>query len=456
MVVETQAANVMGGKTARACDACMRRRARWYCAADDAFLCQSCDSSIHSANQLARRHERVRLRTCSTSPPFSLSSSSVQSPTDKTTGEAIGTPVWYQGFTRKARTPRSLLGKSIQRKKVFNVVEDDLYLDSNSNDPLVPELGSEDGSFSFSSVDENEENLSCRVPVFDFPDMEIDVKGNNIDENSFDCVPNLNTINGGDCNEEQMGDELNGFLPLDMDLAEFALDMESLLGEESCVNVKELGFLEFKEESDRIEVNIDAALKSVKDEEEEAGLGEAFRWNLDYGSSVLGGKREEEQEEKSRNGGLSSDGSNGEEECMDEKGVKKKKKNAFLRLDYEAVITAWHSQGSPWTTGRRPEFSPGDCSPDCLLGRFMCPIHVINRSEEAATAVGSMPSRQGRGGGGGSDGEREARVLRYREKRRTRLFAKKIRYEVRKLNAEKRPRLKGRFVKRTTFLAAPS
>lgn len=51
------------------------------------------------------------------------------------------------------------------------------------------------------------------------------------------------------------------------------------------------------------------------------------------------------------------------------------------------------------------------------------------------------------------DGGREARVLRYREKRRTRLFSKKIRYEVRKLNAEKRPRMKGRFVKRTNFSA---
>jgi hypothetical protein len=40
------------------------------------------------------------------------------------------------------------------------------------------------------------------------------------------------------------------------------------------------------------------------------------------------------------------------------------------------------------------------------------------------------------------DGGREARVMRYREKRRTRLFSKKIRYEVRKLNAERRPRMK--------------
>lgn len=52
-----------------------------------------------------------------------------------------------------------------------------------------------------------------------------------------------------------------------------------------------------------------------------------------------------------------------------------------------------------------------------------------------------------------TDGGREARVSRYKEKRRTRLFSKKIRYEVRKLNAEKRPRMKGRFVKRASFAA---
>lgn len=39
-------------------------------------------------------------------------------------------------------------------------------------------------------------------------------------------------------------------------------------------------------------------------------------------------------------------------------------------------------------------------------------------------------------------GQREASLLRYKEKRQSRLFAKRIRYEVRKLNAEKRPRMK--------------
>lgn len=68
------------------------------------------------------------------------------------------------------------------------------------------------------------------------------------------------------------------------------------------------------------------------------------------------------------------------------------------------------------------------------------------------------------GGGGGYEGlmgmgdaaGREAKVSRYREKRRTRLFSKKIRYEVRKLNAEKRPRIKGRFVKRPAPFLGPT
>lgn len=42
----------------------------------------------------------------------------------------------------------------------------------------------------------------------------------------------------------------------------------------------------------------------------------------------------------------------------------------------------------------------------------------------------------------GGGGMREASVLRYKEKRRTRLFSKKIRYQVRKVNADRRPRMK--------------
>ncbi|KAL5208089.1 hypothetical protein ABZP36_032524 [Zizania latifolia] len=45
--------------------------------------------------------------------------------------------------------------------------------------------------------------------------------------------------------------------------------------------------------------------------------------------------------------------------------------------------------------------------------------------------------------------EREARLMRYREKRKNRRFDKTIRYASRKAYAETRPRIKGRFAKRT-------
>lgn len=48
-----------------------------------------------------------------------------------------------------------------------------------------------------------------------------------------------------------------------------------------------------------------------------------------------------------------------------------------------------------------------------------------------------------------SAADREARVLRYREKRKNRKFEKTIRYASRKAYAEARPRIKGRFAKRT-------
>lgn len=53
------------------------------------------------------------------------------------------------------------------------------------------------------------------------------------------------------------------------------------------------------------------------------------------------------------------------------------------------------------------------------------------------------------GDGGAPVMDREARVLRYREKRKNRKFEKTIRYASRKAYAETRPRVKGRFAKRT-------
>nr|AYH52110.1 zinc finger protein BBX15 [Fragaria x ananassa] len=425
-------ANVVGGKTARACDSCIKKRARWYCAADDAFLCQACDSSVHSANQLARRHERVLLKTAS----------SIKSSTDSGSCDKSEVPSWHRGFTRKPRTPRQ--GKSAAPRNRF---------------PLVPEVGADDLSYE----ENEEEQLLYRVPIYDPVVAELcsspnsntvsnDVNGN---ESKAVSMPNYYGVGNGNSPSS------HGFdLPSDMDLAEFAADVDSLLGkgldDHECFGMEGLGLMDCHEkESTTTE---EGSTRRVKVEDEEDAymacqaeteidlMREPFVLNFEDYDSPASWAEDEEEEEEDHKLGVRMSHSETKSSSQEHKSCKKRK--IFLRLDYDEVITKWDSQsnGSPLAFGDRP-----DIDSDCLLD-FMgtasgaellhYPYGDLNR------VIGLHPTM--------TDGGREARVSRYREKRRTRLFSKKIRYEVRKLNAEKRPRMKGRFVKRASFAATGS
>ncbi|CAA7060321.1 unnamed protein product [Microthlaspi erraticum] len=94
-----------------------------------------------------------------------------------------------------------------------------------------------------------------------------------------------------------------------------------------------------------------------------------------------------------------------------------------LNLDYNGVLEAWSDKASPFS--------------DEIMGLEAAGIDVHARLGEIDLF--------------GENGMREASVLRYKEKRKNRLFSnsKRIRYQVRKLNADQRPRMKGRFVRRT-------
>ncbi|KAG2310768.1 hypothetical protein Bca4012_025280 [Brassica carinata] len=92
----------------------------------------------------------------------------------------------------------------------------------------------------------------------------------------------------------------------------------------------------------------------------------------------------------------------------------------MLRLDYDGVLEAWSDKTTPFG--------------DEILGSEVTGADVNARLAQIDLF--------------GDSGVREASVLRYKEKRQNRLFSKKIRYQVRKLNADQRPRVKGRFVRR--------
>ncbi|VVA94489.1 unnamed protein product [Arabis nemorensis] len=392
-------ANAVGGKTARACDSCVKRRARWYCAADDAFLCHTCDGSVHSANPLARRHERVRLKVASPGKHRHGSSS----PPHRAT--------WHQGFTRKARTPRG-------GKKSHSMVFHD----------LVPEMSTEEQNY------EVEEQLIFQVPVLnpmvkeqclnesvetkiDFPMMSVCFKSSDEEDD-----------NGESC--------LNGLFPTDMELAQFTADVETLLGggiDREIHAMEELGLGERlkieKEEEEEV------AIREVCDLDEAETAPFEISFDYEYSHKTTFDEEENEKEDVMCMGANENSGRIKEET---------KEKALMLRLDYDGVISTWGGQGTPWTAREPPEIDLDMvCFPTNSTGENGAEIHPHNHFRGLGLHIGEA-----------GDGGREARVSRYREKRRTRLFSKKIRYEVRKLNAEKRPRMKGRFVKRSSIAAA--
>ncbi|KAL0318826.1 UNVERIFIED_CONTAM: Zinc finger protein CONSTANS-LIKE 6 [Sesamum angustifolium] len=317
IVDQCKAANALGGKTARACDSCLLKRARWFCSADDAFLCQSCDVSVHSANQLASRHER-------------------------------------------ARTPRQ--GKPTAR----------LQPPANHPLPLVPEINAEDGAFS----EENEEQFLYRVPVFDpFAD-----------EFCTETVKGEESDDGHDLNLAEL------LSTCDDDLAEFAADVESLLGtgaeEDSgcpihCKDEDNNELLHGKgvkieDEEDDDDEEVQAVIACHFD----PALDMELNWDFDYASSMA-------RQETKNVAAIETTSS------MDSGSESHVTKRMLLRLNYEAVIAAWAAQGSPWTNGVRPHFNLDEFMVTCLEGD-------------------SHPSCGGRSGA--NDAEREARVLRYKER----------------------------------------
>lgn len=101
--------------------------------------------------------------------------------------------------------------------------------------------------------------------------------------------------------------------------------------------------------------------------------------------------------------------------------ISKSSPEVLLKLNYDEVLNAWSDKGSPFS--------------EDIAGLELSGCDALARLAQIDLF-------------GENGALREASVQRYKEKRRTRLFQKKIRYEVRKVNADQRPRMKGRFVRR--------
>ncbi|XP_071702049.1 uncharacterized protein [Rutidosis leptorrhynchoides] len=140
-----------------------------------------------------------------------------------------------------------------------------------------------------------------------------------------------------------------------------------------------------------------------------------------------------------------------------------KRSKLVLKLDYEKIMNSWVNKGPPYIPNNLDPDTP-QTVPELIKDDFFLPSSINGSAHDERGNGGSwmvpeLAHTENTGPCEGDDGlqamgssamtqNRLASVQRYKEKRRNRLFAKTIRYEVRKLNAEKRPRIKGRFVKR--------
>eukprot|EP00245_Coleochaete_scutata_P004898 TRINITY_DN17976_c0_g1_i1.p1 TRINITY_DN17976_c0_g1~~TRINITY_DN17976_c0_g1_i1.p1 ORF type:complete len:513 (+),score=71.26 TRINITY_DN17976_c0_g1_i1:184-1722(+) len=502
------------------CDLCQSAAPRFFCEADEAFLCAPCDAGIHGANALAQRHKRAPL-------------------------DAEGYPM-----LSKARADKP--GKSA--------------VDPVPTKPhVVPHMKEEPSTKRRRSSGQLLCRTSCRAVLQNGALQEVPVlqQGSNATEEAHDCKTRVDATKVN-CKGPVVKTE---FPDKEFDLNNSQLpNSETELWARSCIGEHEDGSP--GEESERCQECPDTCSFFYEDVEER------FRHEISHTLPLIVGPREsstitcsstEESDSPSFDGGFYSGGMQWDvwpDERFREYGdgwqwpevddggvcgvnilldVKKDDfRGCSLRLDYEDVLSAWSGRegGTLWPHASKLQTVPAEPGKEDQMEQAGVALKhnsggeelhrskplpgvsyelLRKRPEQVAVTKEQSPKDVGEKGsnykiettqnvkqqavmgqwcaspkyepvwemqdgsgltvcespldgvvptmhvkesmGDGVEGEpmipREARVMRYREKRRTRLVGKKIRYEVRKLNAERRPRVKGRFIKRGDVVSVP-
>ncbi|KAG2487294.1 hypothetical protein HYH03_014134 [Edaphochlamys debaryana] len=124
--------------------------------------------------------------------------------------------------------------------------------------------------------------------------------------------------------------------------------------------------------------------------------------------------------------------------------------------DSESLAQVFDAQ--PSSDCPSPSPCPEPCAEAPCSAPSSLPAHLTRQASAALARAPSNAAAAAAAAGAGAYIRSRAECLeRYREKKARRLYTKKIRYQLRKINADKRPRIKGRFVKKEElegFLAA--
>ncbi|KAI3869188.1 hypothetical protein MKW92_022480 [Papaver armeniacum] len=383
------------------CDSCKSATALLFCRADSAFLCMTCDSNIHSANKLASRHERVWMCEVCESAPASVTCKA----------DAASLCVTCDADIHSANP----LARRHERVPVVPFFESAIsaaasaggnkLISSDLNFLLVPDL--------FVKGQPNE------VVEEDEDDAVVDVK------------TNIHHKGDGD------GDDASWLFqnPPSSKLGVPDLMLKSGIG---------VGGVDY------LFSDVDSYL------------------DLDY-PDINGGEKQFQNQHNNQNGSAGSDSvvpvatnpiqnhpaasfNYSENHCYEFDFSKPKPAYSFNTQSVSHSVSSSEVGVVPESSNCNSDIS----NPFSRTNGMIIDHHHLNHHGVMSTSNGIIDRNTVSNGVENAvvvtqltGLDREARVLRYREKRKNRKFEKTIRYASRKAYAETRPRIKGRFAKRT-------
>ncbi|KAL2609603.1 hypothetical protein R1flu_028176 [Riccia fluitans] len=376
------------------CDACQSSSAVVYCKADAAFLCAGCDSKVHGANKLAQRHERVWVcEVCEVAPAVvtckaDAAALCVSCDTDIHSANPLA--------RRHERTPVTPFYKCPgQSIKVAHI-----------NALVVPQgEHCRDGDVDLDADDHSvvEEAASWLLP-HPKPLSESHILGGDGDKNQSEM--------GSLVNEDGDDDDLE---PSSFLVPDGGFSPNSPLNHKN-----EVGMNMKHSKSSKVEINAGDLFSDV-DPYLDLDYATVVGANPNMGADSLVPVHNDHPTHSSPS--MSTGSGSFETEAVCKPGY-----------GYESSLT--HSMSSS--------------SLDVGIVPDTNALSDISTSYDGTQSNGSFefPTRMLHMAQAEPPMAREARVMRYKEKRKNRKFEKTIRYASRKAYAESRPRIKGRFAKR--------
>ncbi|KAE8703943.1 Zinc finger protein CONSTANS-LIKE 9 [Hibiscus syriacus] len=394
------------------CDFCGEQPPIVYCRSDAACLCLSCDRNVHSANALSKRHSRTLLcERCNSQPAFVRCEEESVSLCQNC--DLIGNGASTSNSTHKRQTVNSYSGcpSSAELSSILSFF-------SQSSSAVESTCEQELGQM---SITENIERTSwCLI------ENTISHIDTGVAETNHDHIVDRESTWGASCIPE-----FGSALPF---LGQPAGTTDALLTKFSCPQTKYPGLCEDDLYDD---FNMDEIDLNLEKYEELFGatLNHSEELFENCGIDSLFGANDMSATDSNRQGGVAAEGSShGLVNSIKPACSNAASADSMLssKTDLILYFSARKDHSSFSFSGLTGETSGGDYQ-DCGASSILL---MGEPSWCSPSAEGPFPSAT-----------RSDAVMRYKEKKKTRKFEKRVRYATRKARADVRKREKGRFVK---------